>query len=36
VVKADRPTPAQVDGDYIGNVDRAEFALVENALTLLA
>jgi diacylglycerol kinase family enzyme len=35
VVEADRPTPAQVDGDYIGNVDRAEFVLVENALTLL-
>jgi diacylglycerol kinase family enzyme len=32
----DRAAPAQVDGDYIGNVTRAEFALVPDALTLLA
>lgn len=35
-LEADRPLPLQVDGDFIGEGRRAEFALIENALTLLA
>lgn len=32
---ADHPLPVQVDGDYIGRVDRADLTLREDALTLL-
>lgn len=35
LLEADHPMPLQVDGDYIGRSDRAEFALVRDALTLL-
>ncbi len=34
-VTADFPTPVQVDGDYLGEYDRAEFRLVPNALDVL-
>jgi diacylglycerol kinase family enzyme len=35
-IKADRPLPAQVDGDFIGHVESADIKLVPDALNLLA
>ena len=34
-LKADRPLPVQVDGDYIGEWTRAEIRLIPNALDVL-
>ena len=34
-LKADQPLPAQADGDYIGEFEGAEIALVPNALDLI-
>ena len=35
VVACDRPLPVQVDGDYLGEMDRLTFAVAPNALRLL-
>lgn len=35
-LEADLPLPVQVDGDYIGELERAEVALLRDALDLLA
>jgi diacylglycerol kinase family enzyme len=32
----DRPLPLQVDGDYIGDVDQAAFAVVPGGLLVVA
>jgi diacylglycerol kinase family enzyme len=32
----DRPLPVQVDGDYIGEVDSADFGVLPDGLVVLA